>query len=220
MADASQQQGRCVPPQLASVGARSALHMQSVVKQVGPQRAGHQLVGSRSVTQPLQSVRHKGNCAREGGTQSYAGASRIGRLDAENSSSLFNSHSRHAGVCSLHINTSSSVLVVTLLVANATMANACMQKVQIMSSIGLCTCHGLLLAQGSQRVAVHVGARATADVETGATSAGEGAECRGRAASRAAEPGRPATFAAPTRATQPAALLQHCRGCPTQWSCF
>ncbi len=110
MAHPSQQQGRYAPPQLASMDARSALHMQSVVKQVGQQRAGQQLVGSRSVTQPLQTVRHRSKRAQEGGTQSYAGASRIRRLDAENSSSLFNSHSRHAGVRSLHMNTSSSVL--------------------------------------------------------------------------------------------------------------
>ncbi|CAL8462809.1 g2342 [Coccomyxa elongata] len=96
--DASQQQGRSAPPLLASLDARSVLHMQSAVKQVGQQRAGHQLLGSRSVTQPLQSVRHKSKRVQEGGALSYAGASRIGRLDAENSSSLFNSHSRHAGV--------------------------------------------------------------------------------------------------------------------------
>ncbi|BDA50905.1 probable formin-like protein 14 at C-terminar half [Coccomyxa sp. Obi] len=93
MADPWKQQGRCEPPQVASLDARSTLHMQPMVKQ-----AGQQLPGSRSVTQPLQAVSHRSKSAHEGGIASYAGASRIGRLDAENSSSLFNSHSRHAGV--------------------------------------------------------------------------------------------------------------------------
>ena len=125
MADPSKQQGRCAQPRAASLDARSAGHMEPTVKETGQQRAGQQLLGSRSVTQPLQAVRHRKKGFQDGGTNSYAGASRIGRLDAENSSSLFNSHSRHAGVCPLHVESSLPVSVVILAISQMTPCKMC-----------------------------------------------------------------------------------------------
>lgn len=159
MAVPSKQQGRCVLTQAASLHARSALHMQPMVKQAGQQQAGqHQLLGSRSVTQPLQTVRQRSKGAHEGGTATYAGASRIGRLDTENSSSHFNSHSRHAGVRPVHTKPLdlTVMLSMTLLVTNATTLVVCanLRKMQIMGSFGLRTWDGFLLAQGIYRTAV------------------------------------------------------------------